>query len=145
MYIYICVCVYMSVCIYICPYICICIRMCKYIYICICIYMYIYIYICIYVYIRICICIWIRINTYRPRIHTFTSPKNPTLKRSNWLWQVTSHVPGGTLGWERWRLPTSHNHSEEWIPPKAVTFQKKHWTMIIWPNYNISPTQISLK
>ena len=45
MYIYICICVYIYMCIYICVYICV------YIYICIYIYVYIYMYIYIYVYI----------------------------------------------------------------------------------------------
>jgi hypothetical protein len=42
---YICVCVYMYMCIYVCVYICICV----------------YMYMCIYVYVYICICIYVYI------------------------------------------------------------------------------------
>jgi hypothetical protein len=53
---YVCMYVYMCVCMYLCVYICMCICMCVYVYVCICMCVY------MYVFIYVCVCVWCRIS-----------------------------------------------------------------------------------
>ena len=61
MYVYVCICMYMYVyvciCMYMYVYVCICMYM--YVYVCICMYMYVYVCICMYMYVYVCVCMYV--------------------------------------------------------------------------------------
>ena len=71
--VFVCVCVcvfvpYVCVCVFVCVYLWVCVRMCVRLYVCMCMCVYVHVFVCVCVCVRLCVCVFVCVCVY-PKSH----------------------------------------------------------------------------